>query len=167
MIKYRILFIVFFCCLLFYICFKNTGNDAKNMLGFRSYPDEVQKAVRKDSDLKKIAPEDKSVTSIMISNFILYTILFSFFGVVSKQYLAFNGFLDTFVFFLINGEILNAFDLLVIDLLWWRNTKRIRFSILPNKEAYQDPKKHIDSFLRGIVVFIFVALATSLIVGMV
>ncbi len=167
MIKYRILFVVFFCFLLFYICFKNTGNDAKNMLGFRNYPDVVQEAIRKDKDLKKIAPEDKSIVSTLISNFILYTILFSSLGIICKEYLAFNGFLDTFVFFLINGEVLNVFDLLVIDLLWWRNTKRIRFSILQDKQAYQDSKKHIDSFLRGIIVFIFVALATSLIVGLV
>ncbi len=164
--EFRILFVVFFCGLLFYICFKNTGNDAKNMMGFRSYPDEVQKAIRKDSDLKKIAPEDKDPLTIMIANLIIFTIMFSVFGVVFKDRLEFTNFLDIFIFFLITGEILNLFDLLVIDLLWWRNTKRIRFSILPEKEAYQDLKKHIDSFLRGIITFVFVALATSLIVGL-
>ncbi len=41
---------------------------------------------------------------------------------------------------------LGLFDLLVIDLLWWRNTKRTRFSFLPEKKYYQNPKKHIESF---------------------
>ena len=45
------------------------------------------------------------------------------------------GYLPTFWYFLAFGEGLGLFDLLVIDLLWWRNTKRIRFSFLPEKGA--------------------------------
>lgn len=48
------------------------------------------------------------------------------------------------------------FDLVIIDLLWWRNTKRIRFSFLPEQSHYQDPTKHISSFLRGIPLFALV-----------
>ncbi len=36
----------------------------------------------------------------------------------------------------------------LIDLLWWRNTKRIRFLKIPQKELYQNPKKHISVFLE-------------------
>ena len=46
------------------------------------------------------------------------------------------------------GEGLGGFDLVIIDLLWWRNTKRIRFSFLPEQSHYQDPTKHVSSFLR-------------------
>lgn len=46
----------------------------------------------------------------------------------------------------------------LIDLLWWRNTKRIRFSFLPEKACYQNPRKHIDSFLKGIPLFAVTAL---------
>ncbi len=53
------------------------------------------------------------------------------------------------------------FDLVVIDLLWWRNTKRIRFSFLPEKSHYQDPSKHIGSFLRGIPLFAIVAVPAA------
>ena len=59
--------------------------------------------------------------------------------------------------FLTLGEGLGVFDLVVIDLLWWRNTKRIRFSFLPEQSHYQDPTKHISSFLRGIPLFALVA----------
>ena len=58
---------------------------------------------------------------------------------------------------------MNLFDLVVIDLLWWRNSKRIRFSCIPEKEAYQNPKKHVDSFLRGIPTFAVVAVIVALI----
>jgi hypothetical protein len=59
---------------------------------------------------------------------------------------------------------LGLFDLLVIDLLWWRNAKRIRFSFLTEKEAYQDPKMHLDFFWRGIPTFAVVAALTAAIV---
>ena len=62
------------------------------------------------------------------------------------------------------GEGLGGFDLVIIDLLWWRNTKRIRFSFLPEQSHYQDPTKHVSSFLRGIPLFAAVAVLSALIV---
>ena len=65
--------------------------------------------------------------------------------------------MTAFLFFLALGEGLWLFDLIIIDLLWWRSTKRIRFSFLPEKALYQDPGKLIGSFLRGIPLFAAVA----------
>lgn len=70
-----------------------------------------------------------------------------------------------FWFFLALGEGLGLFDLIVIDLLWWRNTKRIRFSFLPEKAHYQDAGKHIGSFLRGIPLFVVVAVLSAAVVA--
>ena len=162
--EYRIIFVVFFCLLMFYLAYKNSGSDAKNMINFKHYSAEVQKAIRKDSDLKKIAPDDKSVLTLLISNLIINLILFGFFGVIFKKQLAFTSYMDAFFFFLIAGELVNLFDLLVIRLLWWPNTKRIRFSILPKKEYYQDYKKHINGFLMNIPVYLVVALLVALFV---
>ena len=71
-----------------------------------------------------------------------------------------------FWYFLIFGEGLRLFDLLVIDLLGWCNTKRIRFSFLPKKEAHQNPEKHVGSFLRGILLFAAIAALTAGIVAL-
>lgn len=75
-----------------------------------------------------------------------------------------GGYLSAFWYFLAFSEGLGLFDLLVIDLLWWRNTKRTRFSFLPEKKYYQNPKKHIESFWRGIPLFAAVAALSALIV---
>lgn len=132
------------------VCFLSTGTDKKNLTGLRSYPDDVQTiACEKLSD----APKEKSKLSILLSNLLFFTILFSVIGLVFKNILAFSSFLPAFRYFLILGEGLGIFDLLVIDLLWRRNTKRIRFSFLPDKALYQDPEKHIGSFMRGIPLF--------------
>ena len=144
------------------ICFLCTGTDKKNLAGLRSYPSEVQARVREK--LPNVAPKEKSIPSILLGNLVLFTVVFSVIGLIFKNVLAFDSYLSAFWYFLILGEGLGLFDLLVIDLLWWRNTKRIRFSFLPEKEIYQNPQKHIGSFVRGIPLFAVIAALSALIV---
>lgn len=150
--------------LFFLMCYLATGTDKKNLGGFRSYPDEVQKRVYQDEVLGKLAPKKISVPITLLSNVIMFTVVFSVLGIVLKEALSLGDFRKTFLYFLVLGEGLNLFDLVVIDLLWWRNTERIRFSCVPEKEMYQNPKKHIDSFVRGIPVFALSALLATLMV---
>ena len=146
------------------ICWLGTGTDRKNLAGLRSYPEEVQRRVRSDPQLANDIPKARSAAAILCSNLLLFTALFSVLGLALKHVLDLDGYLPAFWYFLAFGEGLGAFDLLVIDLLWWRSTKRIRFSFLPEKELYQDPKKHIASFLRGIPLFAAIAALTALVV---
>ena len=146
------------------LCFLGTGTDRKNLLGLRSYPEEVQNRVRSDPQLGKDVPKAKSTAAIWLSNLLLFTAVFSVLGFALKSALNLDGYLSAFWYFLAFGEGLGLFDLLVIDLLWWRNTKRIRFSCLPEKKYYQDPKKHIASFLHGIPLFAAAAALAALVV---
>ena len=146
------------------VCFLGTGTDRKNLIGLRFYPEEVQNRVRNNPQFGKAVPKAKSTVAILLSNLLLFTVLFSVLGLALKSVLNLNNFLSAFGYFLVFGEGLGLFDLLVIDLLWWRNAKRIRFSFLPEKEYYQDPKKHIESFLHGIPLFAAIAALTALIV---
>ena len=157
----KILVIIIFCFIFWLICFKNTGTDEKNMLGFRSYPKEVQEKVYQDERLVKLVPKEINLPKIIVSNIILFTVVFLLIGAIIKYTIGFNGFVDCLMYFIVFGQVLNLFDLVVIDLLWWRNTKRIRFSCVPEKEYYQNPKKHIDSFLRGIPTFFVSALIVA------
>ena len=150
--------------LYWFICFLCTGTDRKNLAGLRSYPDAVQKAVREHPVLGKAAPQEKSTAAILLSNLLLFTVVFSVLGLALKSVLGLNNYLSAFWYFLAFGEGLGLFDLLAIDLLWWRSTKRIRFSFLPEKKYYQDPKKHIESFWRGIPLFAAAAALAALIV---
>ena len=133
------------------ICVLSTGTDRKNLIGLRSYPDAVQARVRREPGLA--APPEKSMPAILLSNLALFTIVFSLLGLALKRPLGLNGYGAAFGYFLLLGEGLGLFDLVVIDLLWWRNSKRVRFSFLPEKEASQDPGKHIGSVVRGIPLF--------------
>ena len=153
--------IVTFCLLFWFVCYKKTGTDKKNMFGFCSYPVEVQERVRADSTLAKLTPAEINIPKVILSNIILFSVVFGVIGVAVNYTLGFGGFLDVFVYFLIFGEIVNLFDFVVIDLIWWRNTPRIRFSCVPEKQLYQNPKVHIDSFLRGIPTFVVPAIVVA------
>lgn len=147
------------------ICFLGTGSDRKNLMGLRSYPDEVQERVRHEPQFAGAVPKAKPLPVILLSNFLLFTVVFSLLGILLKKVLELDGYWPTFWYFLALGEGLGLFDLVVIDLFWWRNTKRVRFSFLPEKSYYRNPRKHVGSFVRGIPLFAIIAVAVAGIVS--
>ena len=151
--------ILVFCFFYWGMCVLGTGGDRKNLLGLRSYPEDVQRIVRQCPELSPYLPKEKSLPAL------LFTVVFSVHGLVFKTVLGLTSYRAAFFYFLALGEGLGLFDLVVIDLLWWRNTKRIRFSFLPEKAPYQDPQKHISSFVRGIPLFAAVAAISAGIVS--
>lgn len=160
----KIIIAIAFYFLYWGVCFLGTGTDKKNLISLYSYPEEVQNRVREDPALTKNVPKAKPMAVVFLSNLLLFTVVFSALGLALKSVLGLDGYLSAFWYFLAFGEGLGLFDLTVIDLLWWRSTKRIRFSILPEKQYYQDPKKHIEAFWRGIPLFAAIAALTALIV---
>lgn len=108
---------------------------------------------------KNPALQDKIKTASpvvsFVSNILVFGIVLFIFGLFVKA----DGFRTNFVNLLILGQCLNAFDFLVIDMLWWRNSKRVRFTNTKDRgELYSNPKKHFVSFLKGMVVFLIVAI---------
>lgn len=144
---------VILCSAFFGLCFLSTGTDKKNLRNYMSYPDDVQKRIKEIEEYQGKYKETGSFV-VWIANFLLFTILFLLLGIVIRQ----TSFKHNFISLLILGETLNIFDLIVIDLLWWRNTKRIRLSKIPQKELYQNPKKHIEAFLRALILYFFIAM---------
>lgn len=144
--------IIILCAVFFALCFLGTGTDEKNIKSYASYPDEVQKRIREVDEYQgKYHEANKLVT--WFANLVVFLVLFMIFGAFLRE----KDFSQNFINLLILGEVLNIFDLVVIDLLWWRNTKRIRFSKIPEKSLYQNPKKHNEAFLRAIPMYIVVA----------
>ena len=60
----KIIVAIAFCFLYWGVCFLGTGTDKKNLIGLRSYPEEVQNRVRSDHQLGKAVPKEKSECSI-------------------------------------------------------------------------------------------------------
>lgn len=149
---------ILICVIMWLICYFSTGSDDKNLAGLRSYPLEVQETIRNSVKYRDKVPQTNMI-QVFMANLVVFMIILLVFGLFTKS----NNFKDNFINILILGEVLNLFDLIVIDLLWWRNTKRIRFSDIPEKKAYQNPKQHIESFFRGALMCLIVAIVDGMI----
>lgn len=145
--------LIILCLIFFVLCFLGTGTDEKNLKNYDSYPDELQSKIKEIVDYQGKF-EERSKISTFIVNFIIFSLIFFFLGLKIRQ----DSFIQNFISISILGQGLNIFDLLVIDLLWWRNTKRIRFTKIPEKSLYQNPRKHIEAFLRALLMYFFIAL---------
>ena len=133
-------------CVLFWgICYLGTGSDEKNIKSYSSYPNEVQKLVSENPCLSGRIKIINSATSFF-SNMVVFGIVLFIFGFFIRQ----KSFMSNFVNLSILGQSLNLFDFLIIDMLWWRNTKRIRFAGTEEKSyLYKNPKKHFYIFHKG------------------
>ena len=154
-----ILELIILCALFWGICYLNTGSDDKNIKSYASYPDEVQEMIKKNPVLQS---KIKTVLPVMsfVSNILVFGVVLLIFGVFVKK----DGFMANFTNLLILGQCLNAFDFLVIDMLWWRNSKRIRFTGTEDRQdLYSNPKKHFVSFLKGIIAFLIIAVIDGMI----
>lgn len=151
---------IFIVCVLFFLlCYCNTGGDKKNIKSFSSYPDEIQQIVRENPILRDKIKMTKPHISF-ISNILIFTVLFVMFGLFMKK----DSFIGNFINIMILGQSLNLFDFLAIDMLWWRNSKRIRFAGTEHMDnLYKNPKKHVISFIKGIVAFFLVAIIAGLV----
>ncbi len=147
------IFLFILCLIFFGLCFLGTGTDVKNLKNYMSYPDEVQAKIKRIGDYQGKFKE-ASKTSTFIANFSIFSILFLILGLKIRQ----ESFVQNFIALLILGQGLNVFDLVFIDLLWWRNTKRIRLSKIPEKALYQNPKTHIEAFERAFFMYFLIAL---------
>ena len=73
------------------VCFLGTGTDKKNLMGLRSYPEEVQNRVRSDHQLGKAVPKRKSTAAVWLSNLLLFTVVFSALGLALRGVLNLDG----------------------------------------------------------------------------
>ena len=110
-------------------------------MAIRSYPEEVQNRVRNNPHLAKDVPKEKSMAMILLSNLLLFAVVFSILGIVLKYTLGLKGYRSAFWYFLAFGEGLELFDLIVIDLLWWRSIKRIRFLISAGEKILSESQE--------------------------
>lgn len=144
---------VLLCAGLFLMCFWGTGTDDKNLKSFSSYPDEVQGRIRGIAEYQGRFRE-AHVFPAFLANFLLFLSLFLVLGLLFKE----RSFMHNFVYLSVLGQGLNVFDLVVIDLVWWRNTRRIRLSRIPEREPYQNPRKHLEAFARAFAMYLLIAL---------
>ena len=150
-------------CLFFWLmCYLGTGTDEKNVKSYRSYPEAVQKMLRENKQLSALIPK-ASPLQVFFSNAVLFTVVLLILGLPLRQSL-----LSDFLHILAMGQMLNAFDFFIMDLIWFRHTKRTRFTgTKEDEKLYADPRNHFAAFLRGIPVFFLAALIDALLLNLI
>ena len=143
---------IILCALFFLMCYLGTGSDEKNIKSFASYPDAVKEIVLKNPDLKSKIKKKKA-NIVFVTNLITFCILLFIFGFMGRA----ASYQENFIRILLMGEIVNLFDYLVIDMMWFRKSARTRFSVAENPEIYLDMTYHTKSFVKGILLFVLVA----------
>ena len=141
------------CIVFFLLCYLGTGTDEKNLRSYSSYPDKVQDRIKNITEYQGRFKENNKAATFL-SNLLLFLVVLFVLGLIIREKNLWHNFLALSVI----GQGLNFFDLFIIDLLWWRNTKRIRFTKIPEKGLYQNPRKHIEAFGRAFVMYAIVAL---------
>ena len=136
--------------MLFY--FLISGKDKLNAKLYPFYGRELQATLKADEELKgRIL--DLSPTTLFIIKSIFYIILLFVLGIFMRTGDFFKNFANLFIF----GQIVNLFDLGVVKLLYFRNSKRVRFTNYQEKELYLDAKSNYYIFLISIILFTCVA----------
>lgn len=80
----KLLIILAFCLLFWLGYYKNTGTDEKNLLGFRSYPDEIQNMIYRNENLSKKVPAGINMLKVVISNIVVFAVIFGIIGAILK-----------------------------------------------------------------------------------
>lgn len=96
--------ILVFCFFYRGMCVLGTGGDRKNLLGLRSYPEDVQRIVRQCPELSPYLPKEKSLPAILLSNLLLFIVVFPVLGLVFKTVLGLTSYRAAFFYFLALGE---------------------------------------------------------------
>lgn len=161
MIGRALIVLAILCAALFLACYLGTGTDRRNMRSLHSYPKAVREAALRDARLAGMAPPRRPACATFLANLLLFAVVLALCGAVIGP----DGLWRTFAVLLALGEALNLFDLLVIDLLWWRNSSRVRLGGIDDPELYRDWHPHGASFLRGVPMFALSALIASLMVA--
>lgn len=137
------------------LCIFGTGSDQKNIRSFYSYPDKIQILLIKSGKFE--IPKKPSYAKSFLSNTLIFTAVFLLIGMIICE--------DSFWYYLILGEGLNLFDFLVIDLLWWQHSRRVRFKEIGGPKDYLGAEKHALAFVRAIPVFAAAALLAAVILN--
>ena len=148
-----LLAIIILCGLLSLIAYLGTGSDERNLKSFGSYPKKIQDRIRKNHALDGKYREPNVALSLVV-NFVFFGVVIFLLGLMVKT----DSFWINFLYLFFIGQLGNVFDLCILDMLWWRNSKRVRISGTEDMhKEYQDPTPHLHAFYRALAMFTVIA----------
>ncbi len=144
-----------FTLLVYFSSFDNINN-------LYNYPPKIQEKVKKIKEYKNFIPNKKKKRIKKIIAFILLIVIFTFIMRFVNNYLSFkDGFIYTFIIF----TLLNIYDALILDCLWFCHSKRFIIKGTEDlKGEYHNYMFHIKGSLKGELIGIIISLITGILV---
>jgi hypothetical protein len=135
-----------------------TKDDKMKLKGFYNYPKEIQNRIKTIPEYKNFIPNESIKIINLISSFVFFIIVFIICSILNAT----TAFWQIFRNSVILGVTLNAYDLLILDFLWFSNAKRTKVAGTEDMEMeYHNLKVHIESFVRGIALTVIGSFLTG------
>ena len=135
-------------CLIFTLVF--VGTTLKDPLSMvHDFPPEIIGKVKELGLLKE--SQDRKSKKIIIKR-IFAIIIFGFiFALVVYNFNNVDNFIKGFLYTYLICFIVNTYDTIVIDLIWFRNSKKARIPGTEDMKEYKSVLFHIKAWLKGIL----------------
>lgn len=127
------------------------------------YPPKIQERIKKLDEYKDKLPKDNK-NKIFIKSIFSILCLFVF-SLVLKYINKYDNFIDSFKYGYLLWSIVNLYDLIVLDIIWFCHDKHFILKGSEDmKEEYHNYLFHIKGFFTGEILGLVVCLLVSLII---
>lgn len=128
--------------------FIGTKDDKTKLKGFYYYPKEIQERIRTIPEHIKHIPKESAQTINFVVSFAIFLVIFSVCNYINGTV----SFINTFTNSVILGVVMNLYDLVILDIIWFPNSIRARVTGTEDmSKEYRNYKGHVKAFLRGII----------------
>lgn len=121
------------------------------LLMISNYPPKIQEKVYKLGLVEKEEnPIMKKIGKMIFLGFVIGVILYLYYEVRDYSFIFYKA--------LILTNVINLYDFLVLDLIWFCHSEGVKIKGTEDMEEYSDMKFHFIGFLKGLVISLIISL---------
>lgn len=130
-----------------------------------NYPPAIQERVKELDEYKNQIPTNENkITSKLIVSIIIVTVV----SLILKYINGYDNFMEGFGYSFLIWTIINIYDALVIDIIWFCHSKRVRFKGTENMDKeYKNYKFHIMESLKGEIIGLVLCILIGVIISII
>ena len=127
-----------------------------------NYPPKIQKRVKSIKEYQDKIPTENNKFSAKITASIIFVIILS---LILRYINGYTTFKETFIYGFILWTIVNLYDLIILDIIWFCHDKRFIFKGTEDMvKEYHNYWFHIKGFLIGEILALIICSITGLII---
>jgi len=154
--------IIVLCAIFTIFAFSLSINPIKTLY---NYPPEIQKRVKELEEYKgQIPTAENKISAKVFVSFIIVIIV----SLILKYINGYSTFIEGFGYSFLIWTVVNIYDALVIDIMWFCHSKKVRFKGTENMDKeYKNYKFHIIESLKGEIIGLTLCIIIGLVVSVI